>query len=99
MPVALVCGDRHRIGEIYASGVFSGHGDAGKLDEMIAVAETLARDLKHVRVDLYRLNDGRIKFGEMTFTSLGGTMDFYTQEALLEMGKKIDLGGVKKVRR
>lgn len=67
------------------------------LDEMIKVAKTLSKPFPVVRVDLYNIN-GRIYFGEMTFTSLGGTMDFYTPECLLEMGSMIDISGVKKVR-
>ena len=55
------------------------------LDEMIEVAETLAVGFPHVRVDLYRMSDGRIVFGEMTFTSMGGYCDWdppETDEAL-----------------
>lgn len=61
-----------------------------KLSGMIEVAEKLANPFPIVRVDLYNL-DGVIYFGEMTFTSLGGLMDFYTQEFLDMVGKKIDL--------
>ncbi len=43
-----------------------------KLDEMIKLAEKLSEGFSHVRVDLYFLNDGTIKFGEMTFTSCNG---------------------------
>ena len=43
-----------------------------------------------VRVDLYNLN-GKIYFGEMTFTSLGGLQTFYTQEFLDKVGAMIDL--------
>ena len=57
---------------------------------MIEVAEKLAKPFPVVRVDLYNL-DGKIYFGEMTFTSLGGLMDFYTPEFLLKVGKMIDL--------
>ena len=67
------------------------------LVKMLDVAEKLAKPFPVVRVDLYNI-DGRIYFGEMTFTSLGGTMDFYTQECLYEMGNLIDISGVKKVR-
>lgn len=42
------------------------------LDEMIGLAEILAKDFNHVRVDFYRLDDGTIYFGEMTFTSASG---------------------------
>ena len=68
-----------------------------KLEEMLEVAEKLSQGFPEVRVDLYYTN-GKIYFGEMTFTSLGGTMDFYTREALLSMGQLIDLSGVKKIR-
>lgn len=67
------------------------------LEEMLDVAEKLAKPFPVVRVDLYNI-DGRIYFGEMTFTSLGGTMDFYTEECLYEMGSLIDISHVKKVR-
>ena len=42
------------------------------LEHLINLAETLAEGFAHVRVDFYILNDGQIKFGEMTFTSGSG---------------------------
>lgn len=60
------------------------------LDYMLEVAEKLAKPFPVVRVDLYNL-DGKIYFGEMTFTSLGGLMNFYTPEFLLKVGQMIDL--------
>ncbi len=39
---------------------------------MIQLAEVLSKGFNHVRVDFYRLNDGTIYFGEMTFTSASG---------------------------
>lgn len=42
------------------------------LKEMIKIAEELAKDFIYVRVDLYELDDGAIKFGEMTFTPASG---------------------------
>ena len=68
------------------------------LDEMIKVAETLSQPFPVVRVDLYVIND-KVYFGELTFTSLGGTMNFYTEEELLRMGHEIDLSTVKKIKR
>ncbi len=62
----------------------------GNLHEMLAAAERLAAGMPVVRVDLYNV-DGRIYFGEMTFTSLGGLMDFYTDEFQLMAGGMIDL--------
>ena len=67
------------------------------LEEMLDVAEKLSKPFPVVRVDLYNIA-GNIYFGELTFTSLGGTMDFYTQDCLYEMGSKIDISNVKKVR-
>lgn len=60
------------------------------LDKMLDVAEKLAKPFPIVRVDLYNLG-GKIYFGEMTFTSLGGLMNFYTPEFLLKVGNMIDL--------
>ncbi len=60
------------------------------LEQMLAVAEKLAAPFPVVRVDLYNLN-GRIVFGEMTFTSLGGLMDFYTEDFLESAGQMIHL--------
>ena len=62
-------------------------------DKMIKLARTLCQGFSHVRVDLYNVK-GRIYFGEMTFTSLGGMMDFYTPEFLKLCGDKIDLTAV-----
>lgn len=60
------------------------------LAEMIEVAEALAAPFPCVRVDLYNTG-GRIYFGEMTFTSLGGLMDYFTPEFLDKAGDMIDL--------
>lgn len=37
-----------------------------KFEEMLEIAEKLAKNLPHIRVDLYECN-GRIYFGELTF--------------------------------
>lgn len=62
-------------------------------EKMLTVAERLCQGFPVVRCDLYNLN-GKIYFGEMTFTSLGGMMDFYTPEFLQICGDKIDLSAV-----
>lgn len=67
------------------------------LDRMIEVAEKLAKPFPCVRVDLYNI-DGKIYFGELTFTSYGGLQDFYTDEFQKLAGSKIDLSGVKVVK-
>ena len=43
------------------------------LDELLKIAERLSEGFAHVRVDFYLLNDGSLKFGEMTFTPSNGT--------------------------
>ena len=57
---------------------------------MLETAERLAAPFPVVRVDLYNIG-GRIIFGEMTFTSLGGLMDFYTDDFLKKTGELIKL--------
>jgi len=42
------------------------------LELLIELAEKLAAGFPHVRVDFYILNDGSLKFGEMTFTTANG---------------------------
>lgn len=43
------------------------------LELLIQLSEKLAEGFAHVRVDFYVLNDGSLKFGEMTFSSASGT--------------------------
>lgn len=69
----------------------------GKLELMLEVAKKLSKGFPEVRVDLYYVN-GKVYFGELTFTCHGGTIDYFIPELLMEMGKKIDLSGVKKIR-
>lgn len=66
------------------------------LEKMLAYAEKLADPFACVRVDLYNLN-GKIYFGELTFTSLGGLMDFYSDEFQLLAGSMIDLSKVQTI--
>lgn len=60
------------------------------LDYLLECARILSKGHKQVRVDLYDIN-GRIYFGEMTFTSQGGYMDYFTPEFLLELGNQFDV--------
>lgn len=64
-------------------------------DHMLSIAEKLSSKFPIVRVDLYNLN-GKIYFGEMTFTSYGAIMDFYSDEFLQKCGSMIDLSSVAK---
>ncbi len=48
-------------------------------DEMKRIVRELGRDIEQVRIDLY-LVDGKIYFGEMTFTNAGGFENFVPDE-------------------
>lgn len=55
------------------------------IDELISIARKLAEGHPIVRVDLYDIN-GKVYFGELTFTSLGGYMDYISPKYLQIMG-------------
>ena len=57
---------------------------------MIEDATILSNEFPEVRVDLYNIN-GKIYFGEMTFTSLGGFMNYFTDDFLKDLGSQIEL--------
>lgn len=58
------------------------------LNEMIEMAEKISQPFPFVRVDLYNI-DGKIYFGEMTFTPAGGRPFYMTTQCLEEMGNLI----------
>ncbi|HPE41221.1 MAG TPA: ATP-grasp fold amidoligase family protein [Bacteroidales bacterium] len=58
------------------------------LDDMIKVAEQLARGFDFVRVDFY-LNTANVVFSELTFTPWSGYMNSYSDEEILKMGVKL----------
>lgn len=60
------------------------------LKDIINAAESLASDFPVVRIDLYSIQ-GKIYFGEMTFTSLGGMMNYFTPDFLEKTGAMINL--------
>lgn len=60
-------------------------------DEMCLIAEKLSEDFDFVRVDLYELN-GRVYFGELTFTPACGVFPYYNEKFLLEMGENLVIG-------
>lgn len=60
------------------------------IELMMEYARRLAKPFPQVRVDLYDI-DGKIYFGELTFTSLGGMMNYFSPKALFEMGEMINL--------
>ncbi|WP_152041769.1 ATP-grasp fold amidoligase family protein [Salinigranum salinum] len=57
-----------------------------RFDEMISVAEELAKGLDFVRVDLYHVDGGRIVFGELTVAPGSGTLRFVPEEYDQEFG-------------
>ena len=57
---------------------------------MLEIAQKLSTGFPILRVDLYDVN-GHIYFGELTFTSQSGCMNYYSQQYLNEMGKLIKL--------
>lgn len=61
------------------------------LEELIRLSEKLAEGFPHVRVDFYRLNNGDLKFGEMTFTSYSGICIWDPPEYNKVLGDLIDL--------
>lgn len=56
-------------------------------DEMLSLAERLSAEFDFVRVDLYNVQ-GRIYFGELTFTPVAGQFTFDPPEFDLELGRK-----------
>lgn len=60
------------------------------LQDLLTRAEQLAAGFPCVRVDLYNIK-GKVYFGEMTFTSDGGMMDYFTDEFLLLAGSRVNL--------
>lgn len=61
------------------------------LDKMIEISEKLSEGFDFVRVDLYRLNDGKILFGEMTFTCDSGIGVWEPKEYDKIMGDLLNL--------
>ena len=61
------------------------------LKEMLSVAGDLSAGFPQVRVDFYIVKE-KLYFGEMTFTSACGRMDYFSKEYLIEMGKQFCIG-------
>ena len=59
-------------------------------DDMVKMAETLAKEFPFVRVDLYNIN-GKIYFSEMTFTPAKGTLILDDDKCDFEMGEWLDI--------
>lgn len=61
-----------------------------KLDEMKRMAETLSKNMPHVRVDFYEVN-GKVYFGEYTFYHFSGMVPFEPEEWDYKLGEWIKL--------
>ena len=61
-----------------------------QFDRMKEIAGKLSQTFPVVRVDLFEVN-GKVYFGEMTFTSVGGMNSQYSKEFLLKAGSLITL--------
>ena len=65
------------------------------LEEMLSYAQKLSQGIPFLRVDMYLVN-GKIYIGELTFYHYGGYIPFSPPEWDLKLGKKLDIGLVKK---
>lgn len=78
--------------------VFTDHYFEGKerlnkpqnLEKMYEIASNLSADFPILRVDLYEVNN-KIYFGELTFTPLGGYIDYLKPEILRKIGEVVKL--------
>lgn len=61
------------------------------LERMLEYAAILSKGFPQVRVDFYFTAE-KVWFGEMTFTSNGGCMPYFTEEYQLELGSRCILG-------
>ena len=61
------------------------------VSQMIYMAETLAKDFPEARVDFFRMNDGRLYLGEITFYSYAGFCNWNPPEWDLKLGQMLQL--------
>ncbi len=61
-----------------------------QLEELLALSETIAKDMYHARIDWYLIN-GKIYFGEITFFDGSGFEKFRSREDEEYLGKLISL--------
>lgn len=62
------------------------------LERMLQIAQILSADFDFVRVDLYDVN-GKVYFGELTFTPANGVMPSYCQALHQSEGQKLKITG------
>jgi len=66
-------------------------GKPNNLEQMLTLAEKLAQGFAYVRVDFYRLNNGELKFGELTFTPASGIFQWDPPEYDEILGNMLNL--------
>ena len=59
------------------------------LDEVLDISRKLSQGLRHMRVDIYELPDGSLRFSELTLTSWAGLYTFVPERYDEEFGKLI----------
>lgn len=80
-PIPEICGKHHNNKEIARPEM---------LGRMLDIAKILCQDFDFVRVDLYEI-DGKVYFGELTFTPDGGMLSYFTPKFDLEMGRLLTI--------
>ena len=60
------------------------------LDRMLEIASVLSKDFDFVRVDLYEVQ-GKVHFGELTFSPACGVFPYFTEEFITQMGRKLEI--------
>lgn len=60
-------------------------------EQMWDISEKLSTNHKFVRVDLYNIN-GKVYFGELTFTPAAGLSKTYTEQADIKLGSYLNVG-------
>ena len=71
------------------------HKKPKNLKQMIEIASKLSEEFEFVRVDLYNI-DGKIYFGELTFSPACGLVHYNTDESLNYLGSLIKIDQMKK---
>ena len=63
-------------------------------NKMIDLSKLLSKNIPHVRVDFYEIN-GKIYFGELTFSHFAGFIPFTPEEWDYKLGEMLDLSNIK----
>lgn len=79
-----------RLGECHANDNVAKIPQPKSFEKMKEYARILCKDFPFVRMDFYDI-DGKVYFGEMTFTPKGGYCSTLTNEEQLRIGNKIQL--------